>query len=56
VGQPRDRNPKSCYGILDSDAQTFEFRRVDYDIGKAQAKMRKIKMPDFLVTRLKDGR
>jgi predicted phosphodiesterase len=56
VGQPRDRNPKSCYGIIDTEAQTFQFRRINYDIGKAQEKMRKIKMPDFLITRLKDGR
>jgi predicted phosphodiesterase len=56
VGQPRDRNPKSCYGILDTEAKTFSFRRIDYDIQKAQQKMRKIKMPDFLITRLKDGR
>jgi predicted phosphodiesterase len=56
VGQPRDRNPKSCYGILDTEAKSFTFRRIDYDIAKAQGKMRKIKMPDFLVTRLKDGR
>jgi predicted phosphodiesterase len=56
VGQPRDRNPKSCYGILDTEEKTFQLRRIDYDIAKAQAKMRKIKMPDFLITRLKDGR
>jgi predicted phosphodiesterase len=56
VGQPRDRNPKSCYGIIDTEAKSFSFRRVDYDISKAQNKMRKIKMPDFLITRLKDGR
>jgi predicted phosphodiesterase len=56
VGQPRDRNPKSCYGILDTDALKFEYRRVSYDITKTQGKMRKIKMPDFLVTRLNDGR
>jgi predicted phosphodiesterase len=56
VGQPRDRNPLSCYGILDMDAQTFSYRRIAYDIAKTQNKMRKIKMPDFLITRLKDGR
>ncbi len=56
VGQPRDRNPKSCYGILDSDAGTFTYRRVSYDVQKAQAKMRKIKMPEFLITRLEEGR
>lgn len=56
VGQPRDRNPKSCYGIFDSDAGEFTYRRVAYNIEKTQAKMKKIKMPEFLVTRLEDGR
>jgi predicted phosphodiesterase len=56
VGQPRDRNPKSCYGIIDTDAKAFTYHRVSYDIQKAQAKMRKIKMPEFLITRLEEGR
>ncbi|HUI91083.1 MAG TPA: metallophosphoesterase family protein [Chitinivibrionales bacterium] len=56
VGQPRDRNSKSCYGIIDSDAKTFTYHRVAYDVQKAQAKMRKIKMPEFLITRLEEGR
>jgi predicted phosphodiesterase len=56
VGQPRDRNPKSCYGIVDTDTKTFWYQRIDYDIVKTQAKMKKIKMPDFLVTRLVEGR
>jgi predicted phosphodiesterase len=56
VGQPRDRNPKSCYGIFDSDAGEFTYRRVSYNIEKTQAKMKKIKMPEFLINRLQDGR
>jgi predicted phosphodiesterase len=56
VGQPRDRNSKACYGILDTDTELFSYVRVAYDITKTQNKMRKIKMPDFLVTRLVDGR
>jgi predicted phosphodiesterase len=56
VGQPRDRNPKSCYGIFDSDAGEFSYRRVSYNIEKTQAKMKKIKMPEFLINRLQDGR
>jgi predicted phosphodiesterase len=56
VGQPRDRNPLSCYGILDTDSKLFSYQRVQYDIKKTQNKMRRIKMPDFLVTRLEDGR
>jgi predicted phosphodiesterase len=56
VGQPRDRNPDSCYAILDTTTGDFSFRRVPYDIEKTQAKMKKIKMPDFLVNRLTEGR
>jgi predicted phosphodiesterase len=56
VGQPRDRNPKSSYGILDTELCEFQIHRVAYDVEKAQAKMKKIKMPEFLVNRLADGR
>jgi len=56
VGQPRDRNAKSCYGIFDEYTGTFTYRRVVYNIDKTQAKMKKIKMPDFLINRLEDGR
>jgi predicted phosphodiesterase len=56
VGQPRDRNPDSSYGILDTDEMLFTLHRIPYDIPKAQAKMKKIKMPDFLVNRLAEGR
>jgi len=56
VGQPRDRIPDSSYGILDTDEMQFSLHRIPYDIAKAQAKMKKIKMPDFLVNRLAEGR
>lgn len=56
VGQPRDRNSQSCYAILDTETGDFFYRRVAYDIEKAQEKMKKIKMPEFLVNRLKEGR
>lgn len=56
VGQPRDRNPNACYGILDNEEKTFSYRRVSYDLEKTQSKMRKAKMPEFLVMRLQDGR
>lgn len=56
VGQPRDRNPKSCYGIFDSEQGLFSYRRVAYNIQKTQAKMKKCKMPEFLLSRLEDGR
>jgi len=56
VGQPRDHNPDACYGIIDTDEKAFSYRRVKYDIGRAKSKMKKIKMPEFLVVRLQEGR
>jgi diadenosine tetraphosphatase ApaH/serine/threonine PP2A family protein phosphatase len=56
VGQPRDRNPDSCYGILDTVTGVYSYRRVPYNIEKTQSKMKKIRMPEFLITRLKEGR
>jgi len=41
VGQPRDRNPRSCYGIYDDIKGEFYYRRVSYNIDKTQAKMKK---------------
>jgi diadenosine tetraphosphatase ApaH/serine/threonine PP2A family protein phosphatase len=56
VGQPRDRIAKSCYGVFDDATGEFFFRRVAYDIPKTQARMRKAKLPEFLITRLTEGR
>ena len=39
VGQPRDYDPRASYTIFDTDAKTFEFRRVPYDIDSAAQKI-----------------
>lgn len=36
VGQPRDCDPRACYVLLEGDEVTF--RRVEYDVEKAQRK------------------
>ncbi len=56
VGQPRDRDPRACYGILDAEAKTFSYRRVKYNIETTQQKMVDIGMPAFLVKRIAEGR
>ena len=55
IGQPRDQNPDSAYGILDIATGVFEHRRISYDIKSVQARMRDNKMPDRLITRLEHG-
>jgi len=39
VGQPRDRDPRACCGIFDTDNQTFTYYRVPYDIQKTRQKI-----------------
>lgn len=39
VGQPRDNDNRACYGIFDTDAATFEYNRVEYDIREAARKI-----------------
>lgn len=53
VGQPRDRNPKACYVILDEDKA--EFIRVEYNIEKTQKKMHDYGLPLPLIERLEKG-
>ena len=40
VGQPRDGDPRAAYLVLDLDARTASFRRVEYDVERTQAEMR----------------
>ena len=55
VGQPRDRDPRACYVILEGNVVTF--RRVEYDFEKTNAKIEKIyDLDNYLGIRLKGGR
>lgn len=56
VGQPRDGNPKSAYVVYDTNEQTVELRRLDYDIATAQKKIREAGLPERLAERLAYGR
>lgn len=56
VGQPRDRDPRSCWCLLDTETKCVRIIRVDYDIAKTQERMRKQGMANFLIDRLSVGR
>jgi predicted phosphodiesterase len=56
VGQPRDGNPKAAYVVYDVYESTIELRRLDYDIPKAQAKIRAAGLPERLAERLDYGK
>lgn len=55
VGQPRDRDPRAAYGILDTERNTILLRRVSYDIAAAQASIMAAGLPAWLALRLERG-
>jgi predicted phosphodiesterase len=55
VGQPRDYDPRSAYGLLDLDDLTWEFRRVSYDVELTQTRMAENGLPSRLISRLSQG-
>lgn len=53
VGQPRDRDPRACYAVIDEGSANIY--RVQYDIEKTQSKMRMHGLPLPLINRLAIG-
>jgi diadenosine tetraphosphatase ApaH/serine/threonine PP2A family protein phosphatase len=52
VGQPRDGDWRAAYGIFDTEARTFEWRRVAYDVDTASEKIVRLGFPPTLSERL----
>ncbi len=55
VGQPRDRNPRASFMILDAKKHTVQFFRVEYDVEKTQLSILKAGLPRILADRLTHG-
>lgn len=56
VGQPRDLDPRATYAIYDTDKNTIDIRRVEYDVHAARAKIVEAGLPEYLGDRLLEGR
>jgi predicted phosphodiesterase len=56
VGQPRDGDWRSAFAIYDADESRVDFYRIPYNLELTQQKMRKVGLPEPLVTRLELGR
>lgn len=54
VGQPRDRDPRACYVLVDDDL--VRWRRVAYDVDATVARLAAVGLPDALGQRLRDGK
>ena len=56
VGQPRDRDPRAAYVVINGDSEV-EFIRVEYDLESAMRKILAVsELDDFLGNRLLEGR
>jgi diadenosine tetraphosphatase ApaH/serine/threonine PP2A family protein phosphatase len=55
VGQPRDRDPRAAYAMLDTDRGTITAHRVEYDVATTQRQMALANLPDVLIARLAHG-
>ena len=56
VGQPRDNDPRAAFGILDTEADTYEQVRVEYPVDAAAERVVEAGLPEFLAERLGQGR
>ena len=55
IGQPRDRDPRLCFALFNTDSREVEFVRLEYDVETAAAKIRQAGLPEFLADRLSIG-
>jgi predicted phosphodiesterase len=55
VGQPRDMDSRAAYSLLDTEALTWEPRRVAYDIVQVQSRIREAGLPERQAQRLEIG-
>jgi len=55
VGQPRDRDPRSCFATYDPEENLLSFHRVEYDIAACQEKILAAGLPAMLAERLEIG-
>ena len=52
VGQPRDHDNRLCFGAFDTEAQTFEHIRLEYDVASAADKISKAGLDKKFAKRL----
>jgi diadenosine tetraphosphatase ApaH/serine/threonine PP2A family protein phosphatase len=55
VGQPRDGNPESAFGLFDTDTTQYSLKRVPYDIQRTADRIVSEGLPEYLAKRLFQG-
>ncbi len=52
VGQPRDKDPRASFGIVDLESKSFKLYRVEYNFKAAAREILRAGLPEFLAARL----
>lgn len=55
VGQPRDGDPRASYAILDTEEETWEMRRSEYNVNEVQLRILEAGLPERQALRLIGG-
>jgi diadenosine tetraphosphatase ApaH/serine/threonine PP2A family protein phosphatase len=55
VGQPRDKDPRSAYGLFDADTREVHIRRVEYNVKQMVADFKAAGLPEKIADRLLIG-
>jgi diadenosine tetraphosphatase ApaH/serine/threonine PP2A family protein phosphatase len=55
VGQPRDGDPRACFGILDDVERTLTYHRVEYDIERTSDRILQAGLSEHFARRLFAG-
>jgi diadenosine tetraphosphatase ApaH/serine/threonine PP2A family protein phosphatase len=57
VGRPKDGDPRAGYAVVSMDGEgvAVEFRRVEYDLGRATSAIRASELPDDFAVHLETG-
>ena len=55
VGQPRDRDPRACWGLFNTESGEFKWMRVEYPIDLTVKQIVSEDLPKFLADRLFHG-
>jgi predicted phosphodiesterase len=55
VGQPRDHDPRAAFALFDTQSNSWDYRRVPYDIAAVQERMLLASLPERHIRRLEAG-
>ena len=55
VGQPRDRDPRACFLVVDTGSGEASWIRVSYDVERCRSRILEAGLPRFFAARLADG-